>query len=187
MNYTLVRSKRKTVAIQIKGNKLTVRAPLKMPQSKIDEFVNSRRDWIEKHMLSSKPPRPFSKEELESLLKAAEEYFPERIEYYAHIIGVEYNKVSFKFQSTRWGSCSGKGNLNFNALLMLLPPEVIDSVIVHELCHLLEMNHSKKFYSHVLLAYPDYYTHHSRLKTLGRELIMRLEETKTSEKHLFDA
>lgn len=179
MEYTLIRSGRKTVAIQIKGNRVIVRAPLKMAQTKIDEFVNSRRDWIEKHIdKNEEKVQPFTKEELDTLLKKAAEYFPKRAEYYAEMLGVSFKKITVRLQHTRWGSCSGKGNLNFNALLMLAPPETIDSVVVHELCHLLEMNHSKRFYAHVLRAYPDYYKHHNWLKAYGRVLMQRLDETK---------
>ena len=82
--------------------------------------------------------------------------------------------LTIRNQRTRWGSCSGKKNLNFNCLLMLAPPEVLDSVVVHELCHILEMNHSKRFYAHVLRVYPDYYRDHKWLKEHGTELMRRM-------------
>ncbi|MBR4241372.1 MAG: M48 family metallopeptidase, partial [Eubacterium sp.] len=75
---------------------------------------------------------------------------------------------------TKWGSCSSKGNLNFNCLLMLTPPEVIDSVVVHELCHRKEMNHSKRFYDEVLRVYPDYKKWNKWLKDNGSAIMNRM-------------
>ena len=95
----------------------------------------------------------------------------ERLEVYAPRIGVSYGRVTVRNQRTRWGSCSAKGNLNFNCLLMLAPPEVIDSVVVHELCHRKEMNHSDKFYSEVLRVFPDYWNCHKWLKENGPILL----------------
>ena len=95
--------------------------------------------------------------------------------YYASIIGVSYGKVTIRKQKTRWGSCSARGDLNFNCLLMLTPPEVIDSVVVHELCHRKEMNHSRKFYGEVLRAFPDYRKWDKWLKDNGRMLLMRAQ------------
>ena len=86
-----------------------------------------------------------------------------------------YNVSCFEeVSSSKWGSCSGKGNLNFNCLLMLTPPEVIDSVVVHELCHRKEMNHSDKFYEEVLKVFPDYWTWDKWLKDNGDLLMKRM-------------
>ena len=113
--------------------------------------------------------------ELLDLRKQAKEYFPQRVAYYADLLGVHPGRITIRCQKTRWGSCSSKGNLNFNCLLMLTPPEVIDSVVVHEVCHLLEMNHSKRFYEHVYRVYPEYKKHHSWLKKHGPELMARVK------------
>ena len=115
-----------------------------------------------------------TEEELKDLTKKAKKVFPERVAYYAPLVGVEYGKIFIRHQHTRWGSCSSKGNLNFNCLLMLAPPEVLDSVVVHELCHLKEMNHSKKFYAEVLRVYPDYKKCQKWLKEHGRELMAKI-------------
>ena len=100
---------------------------------------------------------------------------PERAALLAKRIGVEYNRITIRCQKTRWGSCSSKGNLSFNCLLMLTPPEVIDSVIVHELCHLKYMDHSEKFYAEVQKYCPDYRRCNSWLKKNGKVLMMRVE------------
>lgn len=176
MNYKLIRSDRRTLALQIKNGELIVRAPLRTPQSVIDEFVASHTEWIEKHM----PERteevvPLSFEDIQKLADKALEYIPQRVSYYASLMGVQYGRITIRNQRTRWGSCSAKGNLNFNCLLMLTPPEVIDSVVVHELCHLKEMNHSKKFYALVLAVYPDYYKHDGWLKKNGSAIMARMK------------
>ena len=98
---------------------------------------------------------------------------PERVAYYAPKIGVSYGRISIRAQKTKWGSCSAEGNLNFNYLLMLAPPEVLDSVVVHELCHRKEMNHSPRFYTEVLRVFPEYKKHCRWLKDNGNVLHQR--------------
>lgn len=78
------------------------------------------------------------------------------VEYFARQVGVDYGRITIRNQKTRWGSCSSKGNLNFNCLLMLAPAEILDYVVVHELCHRKEMNHSKAFWAEVEKVLPDY-------------------------------
>ena len=121
-----------------------------------------------------KSPDKLTAEEIRALAAKALEVIPERVAYYAPLMGVTYNRITIRNQKTRWGSCSSKGNLNFNCLLMLCPPEVIDSVVVHELAHRREMNHSKRFYAHVLRVYPDYYKWNKWLKENGPVLIRRM-------------
>ena len=115
-----------------------------------------------------------SEAEINELKARAAEVIPARVSYYAQIVGVEYGRITIRCQKTRWGSCSSKGNLNFNCLMMLAPPEVLDSVVVHELCHLKVMNHSKAFYDEVLRAYPNYKQDHQWLKDHGAEIMARV-------------
>jgi predicted metal-dependent hydrolase len=88
--------------------------------------------------------------------EAARTLVHERIVYWAPLIGVEPKRITIRDQRSRWGSCSTKGNLNFNYRLALVPSELVDYVVVHELCHLLEFNHSERFWAHVARALPDY-------------------------------
>ncbi len=81
---------------------------------------------------------------------------PERVRPYAPIVGVTYGRITIRNQKTRWGSCSSKGNLNFNVALMLVPEEVMDYVVVHELTHRKEMNHSQNFWTEVERVCPEY-------------------------------
>ena len=114
-------------------------------------------------------------EEVRALAEQALQTIPPRVAHYARLLGVTCGRITIRNQRTRWGSCSSKGNLNFNCLLMLTPPEVVDSVIVHELCHLKEMNHSDRFYREVLRIYPDYWRWDKWLKENGDLIMMRLK------------
>lgn len=93
--------------------------------------------------------------EQKKILKDAKKIILPRVSYYADLMGLEYNRVSIRLQKTRWGSCSTLKNLNFNALLILMPEDVMDSVIVHELSHLKYMNHQKEFWEFVYKYFPE--------------------------------
>lgn len=115
-------------------------------------------------------------EEIRSLADQALKVIPERVRYYAPLIGVTYGRITIRNQRTKWGSCSAQGNLNFNCLLMLTPQEVLDSVVVHELCHRKEMNHSERFYAEVLRVFPDYKKWDKWLKDNGPVLMQRMRQ-----------
>ncbi len=181
MKYRVIRSNRKTIAIQVLEEGVFVRAPYQMSDKEIEKFVWEHKEWIDKHCkileekMKSRPEvEQLTMEEIEELAQKALEVIPQRVRYYAPLIGVTYGRITIRNQQTRWGSCSAKGNLNFNCLLMLTPLEVIDSVVVHELCHRKQMNHSKAFYDEVLRVYPDYYKWHGWLKEHGDEIMRRM-------------
>lgn len=165
MEYTIIKSNRRTFALEIKMNGLIVRAPNNATDEEIGAFVVKHKRWIENHILKMKKQKEMAD---------GAEPLSERVRHYAEIIGVTYGRITIRNQRSRWGSCSAKGNLNFNCLLMLAPPEVIDSVIVHELCHRKVMNHSDKFYAEVLRVFPNYSVCHKWLKENGDALIMRM-------------
>ena len=177
----LIRSGRKTLALELKPEGLIVRAPHGVSMDQIERFVSSHESWIRSHqeklekaMSTLSSADRLSMEDIRSLAEQAMKTIPERVAYYAPRIGVTYGKITIRNQRSRWGSCSAKGNLNFNCLLMLAPPEVVDSVVVHELCHRKEMNHSKKFYEEVLRVFPDYWKWHRWLKDHGAALMKRM-------------
>ena len=172
--YKVIRSKRKTLALQIHPDgSVIVRAPLKMPAKDIHAFVEEKAEWIAKH-LPKAPITPFTHEEIRQLAEAAKQDLPQRVQLFAPLIGVTYGRITIRSQRSRWGSCSSKGNLNFNCLLMLCPEEVRDYVVVHELCHRRELNHSPRFWAEVARIMPDYAARRKWLKTQGQSLIRRL-------------
>ena len=181
MTYKLIRSNRKSIAIEVHPEGVLVRAPYLASQAQIDAFVLSKASWIAKAQAkiaavpTQKPAEDMlTMEEIRDLANRALAYIPTRVKHYAPLIGVSYGRITIRNQRSRWGSCSTKGNLNFNCLLMLTPPEVIDSVIVHELCHRKEMNHSKAFYAEVLRVFPDYWKWDKWLKENGDKLMRRM-------------
>lgn len=178
ISYQIIRSARKTISLQITpAGEVIVRCPKRCPIREVEKFVESKRPWLEKHLtaIAAKPQLPpFTAEELHALADRAVRVIPERVKYYAPLVGVTYGRITIRSQHTRWGSCSGKGNLNFNCLLMLCPAEVLDYVVVHELCHRREMNHSSKFWAEVARVLPDYTQHRKWLKDNGGALIGRL-------------
>ena len=183
---TVIRSNRRTIAIQVNSDlTVTIRAPRCATQREIDRILREKQPWIQKHMEQMKEKRAqydamemdgLTDAECRQLKQKAQAYIPERVEYFANIMGVDYGRITIRNQKTRWGSCSGKGNLNFNCLLMLAPPEVIDYVVIHELCHRKEMNHSRAFWREIEKVMPDYKKSVLWLKNQGSMLIGRLRE-----------
>ena len=178
MEYRIIRSSRRTVAIQITpAGEVLVRCPNRMKNADIDRFVLSRRGWIEGH-LAKMPPAPpkLRPEDVKALAEQARADLPRRAAYFAPLVGVTYGRIAIRSQKTRWGSCSSRGNLNFNCLLMRTPPEIRDYVVVHELCHRKELNHSVRFWSLVENIMPDYKIRRKWLKEHGSALIVSLPE-----------
>ena len=182
MEVTVIRSKRKSIAVQLKPDgAIVVRAPKWMKDRDIESFLQEKRTWIEKHQkrLQERQEQlnqlaPYTEEELRALVKEAREVISQKVRYYAPIVGVDYGRIAIRRQRLRWGSCSSKGNLNFNCLLVLLPEEVIDYVVVHELCHRKHMNHSQQFYREVERVYPEYKRCQKWLKENGALYLERL-------------
>ncbi len=181
MKYELIRSSRKTITAQIKQGRLIVRAPMEATDEDISAFLLRHKKWIETHMTEAQARtdamgsvRMLSYEQVRDLADRAMKVIPKRVAHYAPLIGVTYGRITIRAQHSRWGSCSSKGNLNFNCLLMLAPPEVLDCVVVHELCHRKEMNHSSRFYEQVIRVFPDYWKWDLWLKENGDSLMMLL-------------
>lgn len=177
--YILHQSRRKTIAIKITREGVLVYAPYRIGVEQIDHFVESKRSWIEKKLKAQmeRPRLPaFSEAERNGLRRQARRVLSEKTAFYAKQLGVSYDRIFIRSQRTRWGSCSGKGNLNYNCLLMLAPDAVQDYVVVHELCHLRQMNHSPDFWRLVESVLPDYRQQKTWLKENGAALIERLPE-----------
>lgn len=181
-------SNRKSLGIQIKEDaSIHVRAPYYARKRDVEAFVMDKKDWIYKHFtditvkiterktqLPGGELTPAMKKQI-SLLekrfrKAAKDYIPRRCAELQKLTGGYYTKITIRNQKTRWGSCSQTGTLSFNYRLMMAEPAVIDYVIIHELCHLTHMNHSKAFWDKVEGIMPDYKIHKNWLKEHGSEL-----------------
>ncbi len=175
-SYTLIRSRRKSLALQVRADgKVIVRAPLRTAKYRIDSFVEEHWGWVEKQRQRIAQERKnlhvITDEERRDGIRKAKEIFPERTAYFARRMGVGYGRITIREQKTRWGSCSQAGNLNFNWKLIMMPPEILDYVVVHELAHRKEMNHSPRFWAVVEKELPDYRLRREELKKLGREFL----------------
>ncbi len=177
----IIKSNRKTIAIEVSSKgEIKVRVPRWVSDKKALEFVEEKRDWIEEKVTKAQSLQEtkeniklLSQQEHRQLARQASIYFDQKVLEYAIQLNVHFGRISIRCQKTRWGSCSAKGNLNFNYLLMLMPEQIRDYVVVHELCHLQEMNHSKEFWNLVESVMPDYKARRQYLKEHGREVMAR--------------
>ncbi len=185
MDAEIIKSNRRTIELKIcTDGHIRVRAPFYMTDAEITDFLNKKSEWIARHQTRIKerqqkkaqeiPVQQLSPQDIRALADQAMKIIPEKVRFYAEKIGVNYGRVTIRNQKTRWGSCSAKGNLNFNCLLMLTPEDVQDYVVIHELCHRKEMNHSPKFWSEVARIMPDYKNSKIWLKENGEDIIRRM-------------
>lgn len=184
MEVKVIRSNRKTYSIQVNFDlTVTVRVPRRATAKEIERILKEKQSWIEKqekrireqkNTYEEQGMKPFTQEEIRELADRALKYIPKRVKHFAAQEGISYGRITIRNQKTRWGSCSSRGNLNFNCLLMLAPPEVIDYVVVHELCHRREMNHQKAFWDEVERILPEYKKSVEWLKNEGSLLMKRM-------------
>lgn len=176
----IIRSSRRTVSLEVRKDlRVIVRAPFGVTDKEIEKFTNDKSDWILKHLEAAKARKRDEKprltdDEIRELAENAKEDIPLRVKEYAAQIGVTVGRITVRNQKTLWGSCSAKGNLNFNCLLMLCPEEIRDYVVVHELCHRIELNHSPRFWAQVERILPDYKSRRKWLKDNGGDIIGRM-------------
>ena len=145
-----------------------VTAPLFARDESITAFVSSKGAWIRRKLSAFMPFRPSIKRASSRVhylkhKESARELVARRLPELNAIYGFKIGKIAIRNQKSRWGSCSAKGNLNFNYKIALLPARLSDYVMVHELCHLGELNHSEEFWTLVAKSMPEY-------RTLRREL-----------------
>lgn len=160
--YELIRSRRKTLALEITQDcQVVVRAPQRLSQAKIDAFVSGHAAWIARHLAqqrqraASRPPAP-TPEEIVALKAQARAVLPEKTAQWSAKLGLVPTGVKITSARKRYGSCSGKNSLCFSCFLMRCPEEAIDLVVVHELCHIREKNHGPRFYALLEQALPDW-------------------------------
>ena len=176
----VIYSGRRTLGLEVTADgRGLARVPRCAGDRTVERFVEEKKGWIlEKYLLQRKKSekrreaagdRDYEKDPaLEARYRElARMVISQRASYFAAKMGVTYGRISIRAQKTRWGSCSGQGNLNFNWKLILMPPEILDYVVVHELAHRKQMNHSKLFWAEVERILPDYERRRRWLKENG--------------------
>jgi predicted metal-dependent hydrolase len=169
INYTLKKSKRaKLLRISIHpGGEVKISAPYRFSERIIEAIVKTKADWLFSKIDFLKQvkvqPKPSRKDYLRYKVEL-EKIVQQRLEFFNRHYNLQYQRITIRDQKTRWGSCSSKGNLNFNYKILFLSPEVRDYIIVHELCHLKEMNHSRRFWNLVAETIPNYVELRKELK-----------------------
>lgn len=173
-------SARKSLGLEVsQEGTVRVRAPRRTADKRIREIVEEKKEWIiqkylemearRKEILEKGVPDYVKYPEWENKYRRmARERLGQRTAYFARLMGVSYGRITVRAAKTRWGSCSSQGNLNFHWKLVLMPPEVLDYVVVHELAHRKEMNHSPAFWAEVARVLPDYRERRKWLKTFGQ-------------------
>jgi len=168
MQYEIKRTDRRTVAITVKDGKVILRAPKKLSDREAEKIINAHTEWINKKLEAFEKKKaaevPLTDNDIAVLKKTARKYFSDKTEYYSKIMNLKYGRITITSAKTRFGSCSSKGNISYSYKLMLYPEAAREYVVVHELAHLVEMNHSKRFYSLVERYLPDYKERRKLLK-----------------------
>lgn len=166
------RSSRKSIGLEVRATgEVFARIPSRLSDKKIKEFIESHKTWIlqkvafmEQKIDSKKELRvPFWEDLTGREREKIKEKISSRVQYYSEKMQVEYERITIRNQKTRWGSCSSKGNLNFNYRLFYLPEELLDYVVIHELAHRRYMNHSMQFWKEVAAYCPSYGRYRKKL------------------------
>ena len=177
MEYELIRTKRKTLALYVRQDgRVEVRAPLRTSKAYIDGFVEQKQDWITSTR-SKLSARHTAKEVIEltaqeeaQCKKQAKVLFQQKCQLFAGQMGLRHGEVKVNSAKTRWGSCNRKGDINFTYRLLFAPEELIDYVVVHELAHIKEMNHSADFWVIVRQTMPDYQARRKKLREFQHQV-----------------
>ncbi len=180
LSIPVIRSRRKTLTLQVGANgTVAVRAPWQVKKHEVELFVEKNMAWILRTRMEMELKRDRQQEIADQYhIPAYEEltpmekniirrHFMERVKFYAPQMGVTYNNITIRNQKGRWGSCSSKGNLNFNYRLHYLPQELMDYVVVHELAHRVYMNHSGEFWNLVGQYHKEYKESRRQLREIG--------------------
>ena len=170
-SYTIRKSKRaKRMRLTVhRDGRVVLTAPFSVRRSLVDKFVSDKRQWIvDKLRIANstkrKPIRPFSRADYMEHKDAALIFAKERVESYNKVYNYPFNKICIKNQKTRWGSCSRKKNINLNYKILFLPKDLQDYIVVHEICHLKELNHSQDFWALVAETLPNHVERRKELR-----------------------
>lgn len=168
-NYTIIRSDRRTLALEISDEALLViRAPHRCPTTYIESFVEKHTDWIDSHIekqrLCIEARLRLTKEDVAVLIYRAKSEIPPLVNHYGEIMGLHPTEISITKAQKRFGSCNVQNKLRFSYRLILYPQEAIEYVVVHELSHIVHKNHGKEFYALIKSVLPDYKKREALLK-----------------------
>lgn len=175
IEYTIRKSNRARnlrLTINLDGE-LIVTKPWLVSTRQAEKFVQQKSDWILKKMTAMKrrgDNSPLANVSAADYLKYKEQarvLVTQKVAEFNRLYDHDYNRIFIRNQKTRWGSCSAKKNLNYNFRIALLPERLVDYIIVHELCHLRELNHSPRFWGLVEQAIPDYKETRKELRVMG--------------------
>ena len=168
MEYSIIYSKRKTLSLSVDNGKVIVKAPIGTQIEYIQGVIEKHARWIAKTLEADRRKsnlyQSLTDDDVKRLKKNARVYFNDKTEYYSKLMGLKYGRITITSAQKRFGSCSSEGNICFSYRLMLYPEEAREYVIVHELAHLKEMNHSARFYKIVESVLPDYKLRRKMLK-----------------------
>ena len=160
LDYEIIYSDRRTISLNVKKGALIVRAPRNAKRRDIEKIIKDQSAGIEKHLAVSKRKETLysslGEDDIKKLKKLAKAILPEKTKRFAEIMGISFGRITITSAKGRFGSCSSAGNIAYSYRLMLYPEEAIDYVVVHELAHRREMNHSPAFYKIVASVFPDY-------------------------------
>ena len=170
---SVIRSQRKSISLEVRdGDIILLRIPYMMSDRDVMYFLQENYDWVQnsvrklvsrrdlRESTEAKKLQELSEKELDDIKNK----IADRVRYYSRIMDVSYGKITIRNQKTRWGSCSYRGNLNFNYQLYYLPDELLDYVVIHELAHRRHMDHSDAFWAEVEKYCPDYRERRRKLK-----------------------
>jgi predicted metal-dependent hydrolase len=168
-DYRIIRSKRKTLSIQVdEKGEIIVRAPNRYSERKIERCIEKNSKWIEnaigKQQKRQSNTCELSEDDIKRLKALAKDVLADKVSYYSQVMNVKANGMKITSAKKRFGSCSGKNSICFSYILMLYPDEAIDYVVVHELAHIVQHNHSKMFYEIIAKVLPDYKNREKMLK-----------------------
>ncbi len=167
IQFKLIRSKIKNLYIQIKEGELIIKSPFFMKENQIHKAIREKSNWIEKHLAKS-VKKESEKIDTSNISEKNIEIFKEKlnvyIKKYSEILNVNPNKVTIKDMKSAWGSCSSNRNISINIRLAVLEDNLLEYVVIHELCHLKYMNHSKQYWKLVENIMPDYKINRKKLK-----------------------
>ncbi|MBQ8604828.1 MAG: M48 family metallopeptidase [Oscillospiraceae bacterium] len=172
MDYKVIRSKRKKLTLTVERDcTVLVKAPYRTPKSVIDRFVAANAGWIDhqkqKHHENASQGTPPTQRQIVRMKKQAAVIMPRKTDYYARLMGVKYTGVKITSARKRWGSCKKDGSICYSYRNMLLSERCQDYVVVHELAHIKQFNHSPAFYAEIEKILPDYKDREKELKSFS--------------------